>query len=139
LNLTVSLDQDEISDLSFTTVLKTVSRREEGRQDRRSATGVEISPATAPLARKVRSKNRGGGDTILRSGVAYQRIDKEQLPELVGRDIWVLTGKGLERHGRLVKVEDGMIWLTLRMRGGSMTTSVALAETEQLGLRKARR
>jgi hypothetical protein len=132
LKLTVSLDSDEISDLSFTTV----SLRELGERRNLSALAAPSSSATA---RNARSKDRGGSDTILRNGVSYQRVDQEQLPELVGRDIWVLTRKGLERQGRLVKVEGGRVWLTLTVRGGSMTTSVALAETEKLGLRKARR
>jgi len=132
LKLTVSLDSDEISDLSFTTV----SLREPG--ERRNLSAL-AAPSSSETARKARSKDRGGSDTILRNGVSYQRVDQEQLPELVGRDIWVLTRKGLERQGRLVKVEGGRVWLTLTVRGGSMTTSVALSETEKLGLRKARR
>ena len=137
LNLTVSLDQDEIADLSF----KTPSLREKRNRTDVAALPSASShatpaPTSAPMPTpKAHSKNRRGGETIMRNGVSYQRVDKEQLPELVGRDIWVLTRKGMERQGRVVKVEDGTVWLTLRMRGGSMTTSVALAETEQLGLR----
>ena len=96
------------------------------------------APGSGSRARKTRSNNRDLGDEILRRGGYYLPVSKERIPDLLGRDIWVLTRSGLERQGRVVKVENGLVWLTLRLRGGSMTTSVALADTDQLGVRTRR-
>jgi len=131
LNLSVSLDQEKISDLSFTIASA-------GAHDR-TGKGVTSSSEPAPGSRRARLPDRRRGEEIMRNGDYYLPVDTEQLPDLLGRDIWVLTSTGLEREGRLVKVKDGIVWLTLRMRGGSMTTRVALAETKQLALRTARR
>lgn len=131
LNLSVSVDQEKISDLSFTTASPGTPNR--------TGNSVASSSEPPPDSRRARRPERRRDDEILRNGSYYQPVAEEQLPDLLGRDIWVLTSTGLEREGRLVKVKDGIVWLTLRMRGGSMTTRVALAETKQLALRTARR
>jgi len=130
LNVRVSLDQIEFSDLSFKTVAAP--------PDDTAPAASAISSRSLANARKAELNNLGGGE-IVRNGIYYRLVAKEQVPDLLGRDIWVVTTSGSERQGRVVKVEGGVLWLKLRLRGGSMTTSVALADTEKIALRTARR
>jgi hypothetical protein len=131
LNVSLRLDQRKVSDLSIETI--------DVRPPDTAGDGSRLSSRVASSARKAELNNRGGSGEIVRNGAYYQLIGKEQAGDLVGRDVWVVTSSGSERQGRVVKVEQGIVWLRLRLRGGSMTTSVALAEAEAIGLRTGRR
>jgi hypothetical protein len=62
----------------------------------------------------------------------YRTVERGEVNKLEGHEIRILTADGKRRSGRVLKIHNGVIFLEMRMQGGTLSTNVPLKSAKTI-------
>lgn len=121
LGLSVTLNDKDINDLSFTT----------GTEPKVSSSDIPtIWEQTEPNEQTVTIKKitaQGQQNASIKEKM-FHAVERAQLIDKIGRKAQIKTKKGITKTGRITQVKDKQVTLKARMYGGDITFNIPLAE-----------